>query len=789
MTDLGGEGQTFRSFARTLMDWEFPTEWVVWPPDLFALTSAVLGRTGAYRDVINQHWSEDPQWQAKCEAEAEAWLSEVSRKLAAVRPEADTDALTARADRDGIRSPADASHFHDLLTVLAGQADSMTMERLRTLKDSEACAFAEALIRVHAIADEACSGFGLLGLMQVESALAKCAANLLLTAKGSLSRLPKHAGIVLPKLRTPQQGLTLRSLSHHVTYHVSEVEVIWRTMPWPNTEENTLNVLAVPWPQSVDLSHFKPLNDTFQSVRYFNYRPAHGTAKPLPVEGVIRALAQVEQEHCPVHLLVFPESAMNIDEYRDLLALLKEAGDSQQLEHVPMLVAGIHREKEEVDINEVRLASYYAGRWYEMGQRKHHRWRLDRRQIRQYRLEGRFATARNWYEHISLSQRRLTFLAPNGWLALCPLICEDLAQLEPVSEVIRGVGPTLLVSLLADGPQLDNRWSARYASVLADDPGTSVLTLTSVGMVAQSQDIEAKKPPLPSRTHRVGLWKSPSDGWKAVDVPTDSNALLLTISAEWQQEFSADGRGDHESAASFRFEGVRPLKIQVPPPGTPPVRHAAPIKESDLQAGWGDMRELSAATFVIHTLLHLRRRTDVDRVLEWVLGSEVDAGEYPDGMGSLIRQIVFAQRNPGGAGISSRAEQEIWPTKTMKEACESIREMFAQAPGEGEDYWRVMVRQASDRLETALSPENASPTRRTDWGIAYSVLTCIHSVLERARRRRHDRHAEPVSQAQRGRGISSVPDLFRIVEDALKKYRFRPPVEEQEPAAPAAPAA
>ena len=43
--------------------------------------------------------------------------------------------------------------------------------------------------------------------------------------------------------------------------------------------------------------------------------------------------------------------------------------------------------------------------------------------------------------------------------------------MDEVAELIRDVGPTLVVTILLDGPQLATRWTARYAGVLADDPG------------------------------------------------------------------------------------------------------------------------------------------------------------------------------------------------------------------------------------------------------------------------------------------------------------------------------
>ena len=48
--------------------------------------------------------------------------------------------------------------------------------------------------------------------------------------------------------------------------------------------------------------------------------------------------------------------------------------------------------------------------------------------------------------------------------------------------MLRAVGPNLIIALLADGPQIASRWPGRYAAAFADDPGSSVLTLTSAGM-------------------------------------------------------------------------------------------------------------------------------------------------------------------------------------------------------------------------------------------------------------------------------------------------------------------
>ena len=44
-----------------------------------------------------------------------------------------------------------------------------------------------------------------------------------------------------------------------------------------------------------------------------------------------------------------------------------------------------------------------------------------------------------------------------GGATLAALVCEDLAEIDDVVEVLRSVGPTMVVTPLLDGPQLSSR--------------------------------------------------------------------------------------------------------------------------------------------------------------------------------------------------------------------------------------------------------------------------------------------------------------------------------------------
>jgi hypothetical protein len=74
--------------------------------------------------------------------------------------------------------------------------------------------------------------------------------------------------------------------------------------------------------------------------------------------------------------------------------------------------------------------------------------------------------------------RSLDVYVLRGTSTLTTLICEDLAWNDSCQELVHAIGPNLVFTLLMNGPQLKTRWPARYAKILADDPGSSVLSIT-----------------------------------------------------------------------------------------------------------------------------------------------------------------------------------------------------------------------------------------------------------------------------------------------------------------------
>lgn len=170
----------------------------------------------------------------------------------------------------------------------------------------------------------------------------------------------------------------------------------------------------------------------------------------------------------------------------------------------------------------------------------------------QYGLGSCLDVASNWWEHISITNRELYFVVLDNWLTICPLICEDLARQDPVGELVRAVGPNLVIALLMDAPQLASRWPARYATVRADDPGSSVLTLTSLGMA------ELSRPPAGSVASKaIALWKDARSGEAiSIELPKDKQGAVLSLSRVFVKEYAADGRNDGGATGYPTLTGV-----------------------------------------------------------------------------------------------------------------------------------------------------------------------------------------------------------------------------------------
>jgi hypothetical protein len=488
-----------------------------WPPDVFAFTSLALHVSGAYvRTVSPPSGSDFPK----------ATRNQMLPKLAAIwhktLEHVEQDAMVEQRRK----------LFRRWTDVITDRSDL----DIARLMDDEAWPVVDALLGLHSASDEACQGIGIPGHGGAfPDAVARLSGS---SAAGSLSDFAPELVRVLPNFRTPQCGLTLRSLSFHLGAIQSEVGVRWQAIDTDIGRDQFLNILVIPLPERVRSTDFQPTDAPHRLdsgfFGFFRFAPPDDDQL---VDRVLRIFEAARDQHRRVDLIVLPEQSVTPEQLSNLEQRLR--GSKPR----PLVLAGVRGEHR----NFARL--WDPGQLF-FDQGKHHRWYLDAAQIRQYGLGSVLPVNRKWWEATTLSRRELNFVALNEWLLLCPLICEDLARQEPVASIVRAVGPNLVVALLFDGPQLGHRWSSRYATVLADDPGSSVLCVTCLGMAARSS------PPAGGKFSRViGLWKDPISGMHELELEPEAHAILVATAVNWTREWTADGRSDGECAANLVWGG------------------------------------------------------------------------------------------------------------------------------------------------------------------------------------------------------------------------------------------
>lgn len=447
-----------------------------------------------------------------------------------------------------------------------------------------------AVVSLHAIADEACAGWGIRGPLRYlkedltgKPNISKLYAEDLLLKAGTLSTISSDRCRVLPKRHTAEVGITLRSVSCNLGFHRSSVNVRWGTshtrmsLTGSDRPLTALNVLLLPIPLEIHTTDFRrkvvPVKSHQSTQDFFEYNPdvfgvrvEHG-ANPnfdnqltVNFENRIKTiLNRAREEVGRVDMVVLPEIAIHEGavEYFEK-ALLDD-------KHNPVMsyIAGVREAGERFNRNAVyfKVASKslngklaFGADPREYRQYKHHRWKLDRSQIIQYQLGGALSPAKNWWEAIRIGDREVNFVNLGEQITVCPLICEDLARQDPIADLIRTVGPTLVIAILMDGPQLLHRWAGKYASVLGDDPGSAVITLTSFGMVQRSQVPGLE----PSRT--IALWSSP-DAKTEIRLEEKAEAVLLSLSVDERKEKSSDGREEMGGTPSLSLAGLRQIKL------------------------------------------------------------------------------------------------------------------------------------------------------------------------------------------------------------------------------------
>jgi hypothetical protein len=511
-------------------------ELLEWPPDVFALTDVLLERADAFRFVL----SPPP---------GAVWPPERFTDWGEAVGDAALRWSCLAEDRDGATPELLAAEWR-----VVRQACAMPLADLAGGRDWRVC---EALLTLHAIADEACAGlFVALDRSDGQGCGYRARGRELLARTGSLARTHSQLLRVLPKIRTPPTGRA--SFSRYAcVVQGAGFDPQWHKLParHPGTDPQAdhVEMLLLPWPLKVRSSDFHAVPGSVQRLTkepfgFFEFVPEERLDLDLVDRVLLAALDEVEG----IDVVVLPESAIEESEIAALEALLAHHGviylqagirgratDSGSLGSNWMHM-GINPTLEKVG----PLPSPSRDPWFHIRQNKHHRWALDEAQIRQYNLGSALHPSIQWWEAMDVPPRSIQFLQVGEEITCVALVCEDLAQ-DDVAAVIRSVGPTIVLAGLLDGPQLPSRWGARYASVLADDPGSGVLTLTSFGMAQRSRPAGFD----PSRV--IALWKDAATGTKEISLEPGAHGVILTLSGERTTRRSADGRWPVDTGTNY----------------------------------------------------------------------------------------------------------------------------------------------------------------------------------------------------------------------------------------------
>lgn len=576
------------------------------PPDMFAATAYLLELSGAYHHIIPEITGREPRQRRL----VHITLKDIEAARRAARAWRDF-----RPDRDF--DPDDPSVFK---SWLAGAGSDMTMlhdkwhevfvtfaaepvfRPIQSQSPPPTWWKSAALLAI--ASDEAASGVGfevappavqpgkvsdwasdqpgpslLIGhrlastFRQVGNGLVRQDDGVLYYGVTSISTASEDVVSVLPKARTAAVGCTLRSLSHHLALlpprgvaRASWTPYLYGHLP---PDEQQMNLLLIPFPFSVPAHAFRPsARYAGPGVRWGFFDVEQTWLKDLTVgmlAGFIGALVEEARKECDtIHGVVLPELALDQALYSELSRQLPGI-----LPGIELFVSGQSgdagpkgRRGNFVSVTLYQSSDDASGarRGLVSRREKHHRWKIDSTQIADYGLEGILSPSMSWWEDIDLLSRRVDFGVVRCGSILSAMICEDLARVDPCQELLRAVGPSIVFALLMDAPQFRHRWPARYATVLADDPGTAILTLTSRALMTRQHRI-GTHPSKGADDRVVALWRDDRGTTREIACPIGAHGIRLTLSGRRVTDATLDGRDDPMSV-SWRYAGHAPIQIK-----------------------------------------------------------------------------------------------------------------------------------------------------------------------------------------------------------------------------------
>lgn len=193
-------------------------------------------------------------------------------------------------------------------------------------------------------------------------------------------------------------------------------------------------------------------------------------------EAAIRVLAAQRTQ-----IVVFPEAVVPdpvVARIKTTLQDLRASGSS----YPQLVLAGTYnRSCGASSTSPYNEAVLLNGRGEELWrQHKVHHYEMQRFEQVRYGLDRIFPGAAGVREDITTTPRHITVCdSPAAGLRVIILICEDLAQEDPVRHIIRAMRANLVFNPVMAGALLKQRNFAKTATDLASDPGTTTIVANS----------------------------------------------------------------------------------------------------------------------------------------------------------------------------------------------------------------------------------------------------------------------------------------------------------------------
>lgn len=558
----------------------FWLENLAWPPNMFAVCASILNETGVYVKLVSPTPSITKIYSDGLDGKSLKEISnEWKKKICAQEPQIASIWDNSSTILNVVLNQAIMPSV--LLNVVSScfgiENQEKTINELAVDDD-----FVSKVLFLLSVSDETCAGFGVDSPEDYYDNPSEIPLFIIVdlmlheNERRSLATFCTNRMSVLPKSLTATVGISLQSLSHHLALISGEVQAYWNDIKIDSQDpthrqKSHLNILIVPYPYSIESGQFFVKDDAPhipKSAKYFGYLPKPELDYILEItKGLI--IKSISSAH-EVDLIVFPEATFKHDIFIEFLREMNKFFEKLNLKQKPVIIAGVidkvdtkeivqrlrNQEFEERNCsvlvsphryeNDYILAqSSLKGTGYE--QVKHHRWQLDHTQISTYEIGNELGSQPGdiFWEGISLENRRVVFTQWEDWFSVCTLICEDLARQEPVSSAIRSVGPNLIVALLFDGPQKKFRWPGRHATTLSEEPGSSVLTVTALGMSERSTPKTPNYTMDKNTSRTVALWRDKFEGEKELVLNDGDHGIILELSTRMNEQISADCRTDN----------------------------------------------------------------------------------------------------------------------------------------------------------------------------------------------------------------------------------------------------